>query len=92
MAELVFGIILLFVAGISTVLSCVFSNDKGLNWIRLMIFGFTILGMGLLCDYRCETLHIPVPSAIEVYQGKTTLQVTYQDGVAIDSVVVYKKK
>jgi len=33
-----------------------------------------------------------VPSAIEVYQGKTTLEITYKDGVAIDSVVVYKNK
>lgn len=30
------------------------------------------------------------PKAIEVYQGKTTLQVTYQDSIAIDSIVVYK--
>ena len=31
------------------------------------------------------------PQAIDVYRGKTTLQVTYQDSIAIDSVVVYKK-
>ena len=31
-----------------------------------------------------------VPTAIEVYQGKTTLQVTYKDSVAVDSIVVYK--
>ena len=30
------------------------------------------------------------PQAIEVYQGKTTLEFTYKDGVAIDSVVVFK--
>jgi hypothetical protein len=32
------------------------------------------------------------PSAIEVYQGKTTLLKTYKDSVVIDSVVVYKDK
>lgn len=32
------------------------------------------------------------PTALHVYQGKTTLQVTYKDGVAIDSVVVFKDK
>lgn len=32
---------------------------------------------------------IPV---IEVYRGNTTLQITYQDSVPIDSVVVYKNK
>ena len=30
------------------------------------------------------------PKAIEVYQGKTTLEYTMRDGVVIDSVVVYK--
>ena len=30
------------------------------------------------------------PRAIDVYRGKTTLKITYKDGVAIDSVVVYK--
>ena len=32
------------------------------------------------------------PSAIDVYRGKTTLQITSVDGVPTDSVVVYKKK
>lgn len=31
------------------------------------------------------------PKAIEVYQGKTTLEYTVKDGVRTDSVVVYKK-
>lgn len=32
------------------------------------------------------------PTALDVYQGKTTLEITYKDGVAIDSVVVFKDK
>ena len=32
------------------------------------------------------------PSAIDVYKGKTALEITYKDSVAIDSVVVFKKK
>lgn len=32
------------------------------------------------------------PTAMDVYQGKTTLEITYKDGVAIDSVVVFKNK
>lgn len=32
------------------------------------------------------------PSAMDVYQGKTTLEITYKDGAAIDSVVVFKYK
>lgn len=30
------------------------------------------------------------PTAIDVYQGKTTLEITYKDGIPIDSVVVFK--
>lgn len=32
------------------------------------------------------------PKALDVYRGKTTLEITYRDSVAIDSVVVYKMK
>ena len=29
---------------------------------------------------------------IDVYRGKTTLEITYRDSVAIDSTVIYKVK
>lgn len=32
------------------------------------------------------------PQAIDVYQGKTTLEYTIRDGEIIDSVVVFKNK
>ena len=32
------------------------------------------------------------PTALDVYRGKTTLEITYRDSVAIDSTVVYKMK
>lgn len=30
------------------------------------------------------------PSALDVYRGKTTLEITYKDSIPIDSVVVFK--
>ena len=30
------------------------------------------------------------PKAIDVYKGETTLEITYKDGMPIDSVVVWK--
>ena len=30
------------------------------------------------------------PTALDVYRGKATLEITYRDSVAIDSTVVYK--
>ena len=34
----------------------------------------------------------PIPTALDVYRGKTTLEITYRDSIAIDSTVVYKVK
>lgn len=46
------------------------------------------IGMALTIIIHYET----IPSAMDVYQGKTTLEITYKDNVAIDSVVVFKKE
>ena len=35
--------------------------------------------------------NIKQPTALDVYRGRTTLEITYKDSVAIDSVVVFKK-
>ena len=32
------------------------------------------------------------PTAIDVYKGKTTLEITYKDGIPVDSIVVFKDK
>lgn len=34
----------------------------------------------------------PIPTALDVYQGKTTLEITYKDGIPVDSVVVWKEE
>lgn len=36
------------------------------------------------------SFHTNKPTALDVYQGKTTLHVTYEGKTPIDSVVVYK--
>ena len=46
-----------------------------------------VVGVGM-----ASVVFNPHPTALDVYQGKTTLEVTYKDGVAIDSVVVFKDK
>ena len=48
-----------------------------------LIIGGMFIGRGLK-DNEIEP--------IDVYRGKTTLEITYRDGVAIDSVVVFKDK
>ena len=34
--------------------------------------------------------HSKEPTAMDVYRGKTTLEITYKDGVATDSTVIWK--
>lgn len=33
----------------------------------------------------------PRPKAMDVYQGKTTIEYTIRDGVKVDSIVVFKE-
>ncbi|MBQ3022873.1 MAG: hypothetical protein IJD91_06100 [Clostridia bacterium] len=52
-----------------------------------------ILGLVIGCAttaFIIGTLNIPEVEPIDVYRGKTTLEITYRDSVAIDSTVVYK--
>ena len=49
----------------------------------------TILFVIEIC-LLCEIIEKPKPSAMDVYQDKTTLEITYKDGVPVDSVVVWK--
>ena len=37
-------------------------------------------------------IHLMKPTAIDVYEGRTTLEITYKNGVSIDSTVVWKSK
>ena len=44
------------------------------------------IGTVLLCAY----LNSDTPTAMDVYKGRTTLEITYRDSVPRDSVVVFK--
>ena len=44
---------------------------------------------GSVIVQNCDDKNI-TPTALDVYRGKTTLEITYRDSVAIDSTVVYK--
>lgn len=46
-----------------------------------------VIGVVFYCIITSDT-----PTALDVYRDKTTLEITYRDSVAIDSVVVYKVK
>lgn len=48
---------------------------------------FFILGICAISEY-CS----PSITPIDVYRGKTTLEITYKDSIAIDSTVVWKEE
>lgn len=45
------------------------------------------LGVIILCLSYFE-----IPSALDVYRGRTTLKITYENKVPVDTVVVFKHK
>lgn len=87
MAEIliIVGLIIIIVGVI-----CLSVDANGLAFI-LGIIGAYLLSGGvmlheMLHDQSCK------PTAMDVYQGKTTLEITYKDSVPVDSVVVFKDK
>lgn len=57
---------------------------------------FFVLCFGGTCAFLISLLVVAIiydctPTAMEVYQGKTTLEYTIVDGEKIDSCVVFKK-
>lgn len=69
------------------IVDIIFDDDKpdGKPLI-FMLFVYSLLVLLLSFFYIRE------PKAIDVYKGETTLRITYQDGVPIDSTVVWKSK
>lgn len=56
-------------------------------------FGIVIsLCLFIVCIFILVQIIIQeqTPTAMDVYQGKTTLEITYKDGAPVDSVVVWK--
>lgn len=60
--------------------------DKIISCLCAIICGiiFTIV----LIDY----CHKDNPTALDVYEGKTTLEITYRDSIPVDKVVVFKEE
>lgn len=54
-------------------------------WVGVLVGGISAT-IGIFIFALC----VNKPTALDVYRGKTTLEITYRDSVAVDSVVVYK--
>lgn len=60
-------------------------SDYDLSTTGTAYFGGLIVAFGI---YHINSFKSP--EAIEVYRGKTTLQITYKGNIPIDTTVVYK--
>lgn len=59
-------------------------NSKSLVFILFLLYQFLV--------FFCLLYNLNKPKAIDVYKGKTTLEITYKNRVPIDSTVVWKNK
>ena len=71
-------------------------RDKPLDFVCLVgIIIFSIL-LGVLVttlndlSEHSEEVEKTKPTAIDVYKGKTSLRIVYEDSVAVDSTVIFK--
>ena len=86
-AAITIGIFLIFLIFITLYLS----DKKGDDFNMGIGMGFVLFSLFII--ETCLVTNIikdPQPAAIDVYQGKTTLEYTIRDGVKIDSIVVWK--
>ena len=79
---LIFIVLIQFSIALLVLLDCSFDNSfckVFLTVSSLLVFLLFLVLMGK-------------PRAIDVYKGRTTLEITYKDKVPIDSTVVWKNK
>ena len=86
-------IVLIFLIIIISALSAyiVANCDTNPGDIAIALFVCIILSVlvGALMAIKINTSE---PTAIDVYRGNTTLEITYRDSIPIDSIVVFKNK
>ena len=85
---MILALITLIVAILLFVLMLFVSDE---NAVFVLIGSLSLTVAVLILTSILETKN-PHPTALDVYRGKTTLEITYRDSVAIDSTVVYKVK
>ena len=76
------GVILLIISFV-----CLMTEKHGAAWVLAFISGYLISGP--IWEIARGT-NENEPRAIDVYRGKTTLEITYRDSIPIDTVVVFK--
>ena len=77
---------MILLLSVMCIIDIIKGNGFGSNFFVYTLFIYSFLVLLLLLSYVYK------PKAIDVYRGKTTLEITYKDRVPIDSTVVWKNK
>jgi hypothetical protein len=86
-AAVIIGILFTILVFIAFMMSDKKGEDFNLGASMAFIIMFlAIIEVGIIADI----IKIPQPTAMDVYQGKTTLEYNIRDNVKIDSIVVFK--
>ena len=72
---------------ICVVLAIAIKDEVGCRVLSFLAGVFMILGIAGFVNIKEQNNK---PTALDVYQGNTTLEITYRDNIPIDSVVVFK--
>ena len=81
---LILGIIMIILAVLALSISA--SEEPYFSTVSFISGCAVIFGIFVVID----TSSPEEPSAIDVYRGKTTLEITYRDSIPVDTVVVFK--
>jgi len=86
-----FSILVLIVVLFSLFMWSIKRKENCLSCFGISVISFCLGIVVVENEYKFEKEKLAeTPTAMDVYQGKTTLETTYKDGIPIDSVVVFK--
>ena len=77
---------MILLLSVMCIIDIIKGNGFDSNFFVYTLFVYSFLVFLLLLSYVYK------PKEIDVYRGKTTLEITYKDRVPIDSTVVWKNK
>lgn len=87
----------IFILSVAALIIGIFLFKNGIEYEKFFIqlLGFILITASLILMIAAVYFNYVskseiTPQAIDVYRGKTTLQIKYQDSIPIDSIVVFK--
>ena len=95
---MILSVLLILICGIRVIESIDSKRNNPVDFISLIgAIVFSFLAGVFVILHASDNLselrdEIKQPTAIDVYRGRTTLQITYEDSVAVDSTVIFKDK